>query len=70
MNHQSIETAQSSSASPKSKANREFGRASAAFEATARSFKRIMGHEQLWMLKAHLEASTEQEKVGVEKKAG
>jgi hypothetical protein len=29
-----------------------------------------MGREQLWMFKAHLEASTEQEKVGVEKKAG
>jgi hypothetical protein len=26
-----------------------------------------MGREQLWMFKAHLEASTEQEKVGVEK---
>jgi transposase-like protein len=44
--------------------------ASAAFEATAQNFKRIMGYQQLWMLKAHLEASLDQEKVGVEKKAG
>lgn len=43
--------------------------ASAAFEATAANFRKIMGHQQLWMLKAHLEQSPEQEKVGVEKKA-
>jgi len=44
--------------------------ASAAFEATAKHFNRIMGHQQLWMLKAHLDASTDQERVGMEQKAG
>jgi len=44
--------------------------ASAAFEATAQHFKRIMGHQQLWMLKAHLDQSSEQEKVGESKKVG
>jgi hypothetical protein len=29
-----------------------------------------MGHQQLWMLKAHLEQSSEKEKVGMEKKVG
>ena len=31
--------------------------AAAAFEATAANFQKIMGHQQLWMLKAHLEQS-------------
>jgi transposase-like protein len=44
--------------------------ASAAFEATAANFRKIMGHQQLWMLRAHLEQPQTQEKVGVEKKAG
>jgi transposase-like protein len=44
--------------------------ASAAFEATASNFRRIMGHQQLWMLKAHLEQSPMEEKVGVTKKVG
>jgi transposase-like protein len=44
--------------------------ASAAFEATAQNFRKIMGHQQLWMLKAHLEQLPEQENVGVEKKVG
>lgn len=29
--------------------------ASAAFEATAKGFRKIMGHQQIWMLKAHLD---------------
>ena len=44
--------------------------ASAAFEATACNFRKIMGHQQLWMLKAHLEQSQTEEKVGVAKKVG
>jgi putative transposase len=33
--------------------------AGAAFEATEKSFRRIMGHEQLWMLKAALDEKTQ-----------
>jgi transposase-like protein len=44
--------------------------ASAAFEATADNFRKIMGHQQLWMLKAHLERSRTEEKVGPVKKVG
>ena len=44
--------------------------ASAAFEATASGFRRIMGHQQLWMLKAHLDESKDQQEVGARKKAG
>ncbi len=44
--------------------------ASAAFEATAQGFRRIMGHQQLWMLKAHLDESKNQQEVGARKKAG
>jgi len=44
--------------------------ASAAFEATADNFRKIMGHQQLWMLKAHLEPSLTEEKFGVAKKVG
>jgi transposase-like protein len=44
--------------------------ASAAFEATASNFRRIMGHQQLWMLKAYLEQSPTEEKVGAAKKVG
>jgi transposase-like protein len=44
--------------------------ASAAFEATASNFRKIMGHQQLWMLKAHLEQPSTEEKVGVAKKVG
>jgi transposase-like protein len=44
--------------------------ASAAFEATAANFRKIMGHQQLWMLKANLEPSQKEEKVGVAKKVG
>lgn len=44
--------------------------ASAAFEATAKNFRRIMGHQQLWMLKAHLDAARDQVEVGEQKKVG
>ena len=44
--------------------------ASAAFEATAKGFRKIMGCQQLWMLKAHLDESAEQQEVGAKKKAG
>jgi putative transposase len=44
--------------------------ASAAFEATAANFRKIMGHQQLWMLRANLEPSQKEEKVGVAKKVG
>lgn len=44
--------------------------ATAAFEATARGFRRIMGHQQLWMLKAHLDQPKEQSDVAEKKKVG
>ncbi|MEO6434846.1 MAG: hypothetical protein ABIP55_03670 [Tepidisphaeraceae bacterium] len=44
--------------------------ASAAFEATAQGFRKIMGHQQLWMLRAHLDESQDQQEVGARKKAG
>ena len=44
--------------------------ASAAFEATAQGFRKIMGHQQLWTLKAHLDQSPEQQEVGARKKVG
>jgi putative transposase len=44
--------------------------ASAAFEATAAGFRRIMGHQQLWMLKAHLDATPDESEVGEQKKVG
>ncbi len=28
---------------------------SCAFEAASKQFRKVMGHKQLWMLKAHLE---------------
>jgi hypothetical protein len=43
--------------------------AGAAFEATEKNFRRIMGHEQLWMLKAALD-EVEQEKTGQARKIG
>lgn len=33
--------------------------AAAAFESTQQNFRRIMGHQQLWMLKAHLDETVE-----------
>lgn len=44
--------------------------ASAAFEATAKGFRRIMGHQQIWMLKAHLDEPKEQPELAEEKKVG
>lgn len=44
--------------------------ASAAFEATAKGFRRIMGHQQIWMLKAHLDETREQPEVAQTKKVG
>lgn len=44
--------------------------ASAAFEATAQGFRKIMGCQQLWTLKAHLDASEEQPEVEAKKKVG
>jgi transposase-like protein len=44
--------------------------AGAAFEATAKGFRKIMGCQQLWMLKAHLDESTEKQEVAAKKKAG
>lgn len=43
--------------------------AGAAFEATEKNFRRIMGHEQLWMLKAVLDENR-QERTGQTKKVG
>lgn len=37
---------------------------------TEKSFRRIMGYEQLWMLKTHLDNSSESEAVAQERKAG
>lgn len=34
--------------------------AAASFQATAKSFRKIMGHQQLWMLKAHLDERIEE----------
>jgi len=44
--------------------------AASGFEATAKSFRKIMGHQQLWMLKAHLDESAEQENVVASRRAG
>lgn len=44
--------------------------ATAAFEATAKGFRRIMGHQQIWMLKAHLDQPKEQSDVAEKKKVG
>lgn len=44
--------------------------ATAAFEATAKGFRRIMGHQQIWMLKAHLDQPKGQSDVAEKKKVG
>ena len=44
--------------------------ASAAFEATATNFRKIMGHQQLWMLKRALDESKAEQEVGARKKVG
>lgn len=43
---------------------------SAAFEATAKAFRKIMGHQQIWMLKAHLDETPGQQKLAEQKKVG
>ena len=37
---------------------------------TEKSFRRIMGYEQLWMLKSYLDDSAESGEVAQERKAG
>ena len=44
--------------------------AAAAFVETERSYRKIMGHTQLWMLKAHLDESIDKENVVTKRKAG
>jgi transposase-like protein len=44
--------------------------AAAAFEASSKGFRRIMGYEHLWMLKAALQERSEQPLVAQETKAG
>lgn len=44
--------------------------AASGFEATAKNFRKIMGHEQLWMLKAHLDAPPDQQAVATARRAG
>lgn len=45
--------------------------AAAAFESTQQNFRRIMGHEQLWMLKAHLDEPAEPDaKIATPRQAG
>ena len=44
--------------------------ASAAFEATATNFRKIMGHQQLWMLKRALDESKAEQEIGAKRKVG
>ena len=44
--------------------------AAAGLVETEKSYRKIMGHAQLWMLKAHLDKPTEQENVVEKRKAG
>jgi len=44
--------------------------AAAAFQEIEKRYRRVMGYEQLWMLKAHLAASNEQEDVASKRKTG
>jgi transposase-like protein len=44
--------------------------AAGAFDTTARNYRKIMGHQQLWMLKSHLDAPVEAEEVADTRKAG
>ena len=41
-----------------------------AFDTTAQHYRKIMGHHQLWMLKAHLDAPTESEEVADPRRTG
>jgi len=44
--------------------------AAAAFVETEKSYRRIMGHAQLWMLKAHLDEPVDEDNVADSRKAG
>jgi hypothetical protein len=44
--------------------------AAAAFEAASENFRRIMGHQHLWMLKAALNEQTHDQQLAQETKAG
>ena len=44
--------------------------AAAAFEAASENFRRIMGHQHLWMLKATLDEQTNDQRLAQEMKAG
>jgi len=43
---------------------------SVAFDAAAKQFRKVMGHQQLWMLKAHLDEMGKEEKLDQVKQAG
>jgi len=43
---------------------------SCAFEAASKQFRKIMGHQQLWMLKAHLDAIGKEEQLEQTRRAG
>lgn len=43
---------------------------SCAFEAASRQFRKVMGHQQLWMLKAHLDAIGKEEQVEQTRRVG
>lgn len=42
----------------------------AAFEAASQQFKRVMGHHQLWVLKAHLDQKSDEQVIAAHKRAG
>ena len=44
--------------------------ASCAFDAASKQFRKIMGHQQLWMLKAHLDAIRKEEQLEQIRRAG
>jgi hypothetical protein len=44
--------------------------AAASLDAASKNFRRIMGHQHLWMLKATLDASQVDDKLAQEIKAG
>jgi len=43
---------------------------SCAFEAASKQFRKVMGHQQLWMLKAHLDAIGKEEQLEQERRVG
>jgi transposase-like protein len=42
----------------------------AAFEAASQQFKRVMGHHQIWVLKAHLDQKSDEQVIAEHKRAG